>query len=68
MAFTIAIAWYAIGVAGFIYWWTSEHDLDGTMAAFSLFVGLMGPCAWGLGFLIHSPRARVIIRKRRPQP
>lgn len=51
--FLTFLAWYACGVAGFLYWWTEDGDLD-EMALFdSLSFGIMGPLNLLLGYLVH---------------
>lgn len=48
------ICWYGVGVFGFIYWWTSEYDLDTTEFAMALIIGIIGPLAFLFGWMIHS--------------
>ncbi|HEY0834664.1 MAG TPA: hypothetical protein VGE72_12215 [Azospirillum sp.] len=46
-------AWYACGVAGFLYWWTEDEPVDGVILLDALAFGLMGPLNLLLGYLIH---------------
>lgn len=50
----LAIVWYVIGVASFIYWWTYSFDYTPGIACLSLIVGLIGPFAFPVGMFIHS--------------
>jgi uncharacterized membrane protein len=64
---TLVIVWYVLGVAGFIYWWTSEYDLTmGNLVSGCIF-GVIGPVTWIVGWSIHGPcsdNAKTIIKKR----
>jgi hypothetical protein len=46
-------AWYACGVAGFLYWWTEDAPVDRVVLVDALAFGVMGPCNLLLGYLIH---------------
>jgi len=48
-----ALAWYACGVAGFLYWWRADDAVDRVVLADSLAFGLMGPLNWATGWLVH---------------
>jgi hypothetical protein len=65
------LAWWIIGVCGYIYWWTREFDLKVSDAPFSMIIGLtLGPITWIAGFAIHGntiickDRDKILIKKR----
>lgn len=62
-----ALAWWASGVAGFVYWWTSENDLTwGDLAAGTFIGACLGPLAWLVGWAMYrDDRSQVLIRRRR---
>ena len=47
------LAWYACGIAGFLYWWSEEAEVDGTAVLDSLAFGIMGPLNLLTGYLVH---------------
>jgi len=57
--------WLAIGLWGFIYWWTTEYDLELTHLIFGFIVAFMGPGAWILGWIVHSEKNTKVIMKKR---
>lgn len=61
----LGIAWYLVGMASFVYWWTSEYDLE-TNQLFTIFIaGLVGPFSFLIGWIIHGKHTnKVIFRKR----
>lgn len=61
----LVILWWAIGTASFIYWWTGEHDLTLSASFMSLFVGITGPIAFFMGWLIHGKSKPVVLIKAR---
>ncbi len=65
MVIAIMIIWYIIGVAGFIYWWRTEHDLELVDLPIVAIVGFTGPFAWASGYTIHSKTTFIIWKKRR---
>jgi hypothetical protein len=50
----VGIIWYIVGVLSFIYWWTSELDLDFNALLLGFVVGLIGPIALVFGYLVHG--------------
>ncbi len=62
----ICIAWYIIGIAGFIFWWTKDWDFGYSDIATAVFTGFMGPLTWLIGMAIHGGRGdkSVIIKRR----
>lgn len=58
-------AWYAVGVAGFVFWWTRVHDLKGPDLAFGLFIGLLGLFTWLFGYMDIDRRDRPPLIRRR---
>ena len=65
----VGIIWYIVGVLSFIYWWTSELDLDFNALLFGFFVGLIGPIAFVFGYLVHGEPiklfSKVLIKQRK---
>jgi len=62
----IALAWYVSGVWGFIYWWTSEYDLEIPELLMAILWGLCGPLSWFVGWFVHSDaKYKVIIKQRK---
>lgn len=54
MNIILSFLWFVFGVAGFIYWWTTEHDLNGYII-FSILIGIfLGPFTWIIGYFIHG--------------
>ena len=46
-------AWYLCGVAGFLYWWTEDFQVDGRAVIDALAFGVMGPVTLLAGWMIH---------------
>lgn len=70
MTFLIYLAaWWIIGAAGFIYWWTREYDFTADLITLLIGCGLVGPLAWIVGYTIHGTSEdggpRVIFKKRK---
>jgi hypothetical protein len=62
LAILVLVSWYILGISGFIFWWTKEHDLDtGAMGAGLLFA-LIGPLTWIVGWFVHGDI--IFIKKR----
>lgn len=62
------LAWWVVGVAGFIFWWTSEFNFRTDILPFSFLMGILGPLAWAVGYYVHNvPRkeSKVLIKKRK---
>lgn len=49
----LAIAWYAAGVAGFLWWWTQDEPLDRHALAEACMAGVLGPVTLLLGLCVH---------------
>ncbi len=63
----ICITYYITGIGGFVYWWTTEFDLDTRQLLTALGAGFMGPFAWIVGYLIHKQKSSnptIIIKKQ----
>jgi hypothetical protein len=61
------LLWWAVGVAGFVFWWTNEHDLEIGDLTLGVIAGVMGPLTWPIGWCIHgdhSASSRPIMRRR----
>lgn len=48
------LIWLILGASGFIYWWTTEYDLETGEIPILIVVSLIGPLSWGVGYLIHK--------------
>jgi high-affinity Fe2+/Pb2+ permease len=60
------LAWWTVGVAGYVFWWTREHDLQSDDLAVGLFIGLaLGPLAWLVGWHVHGSHNRRTLMRRR---
>ena len=62
------LAWWTVGVAGFIFWWTSEFDFKTDDLLFLFAFGFLGPLAWVVGFFVHGDEQKkptVLIKKRK---
>lgn len=64
----IAIVWYIIGCASFIYWWTRDYDIDTTHIFGILVIGLGGVFSFFIGWTIHGgsliKNPKVLFKKR----
>jgi hypothetical protein len=56
--------WWASGIAGFIYWWTSEFDFEVVDIIPVIFVGSLGPLAFIFGCIAHNTDS-IIIKGRK---
>lgn len=52
--FIVIGVWYASGVASFVYWWSHEWGNINGHYGLAAIVGLLGPFAFPLGYLIHG--------------
>ena len=61
------VAWWGIGLAGFLYWWRRRFDVTVSDLIFAVITSAtLGPLQWLLGWLLVSPPAifsRVLLRK-----
>lgn len=62
------ILWWAAGIYGFIFWWTTQHDFTAAELPIAVSLGLMGPLAFLVGWLVHGQRGpkwdSVIFKKK----
>ena len=62
----LCMVYYVSGISGFIYWWTTDYDLDLIKFLFSFYLGLAGPFTWLAGWCIHGkPISKTIIIKKK---
>jgi hypothetical protein len=54
MILLVFIAWYLMGIASFLFWWSREFNIITNDLFMSLIVGVLGPTAWMLGYIMHS--------------
>ena len=68
LIFFIVAFWWTIGVAGFVFWWTKEHNLKLADMILGFGVGFLGPFSWVYGYLIHGQShefmSKVVVKKR----
>lgn len=60
----LLVLWWVTGSASFIYWWASSLDLTLVNGFLSVLVGIFGPIAFFMGWLIHgksNTRAKPIV-------
>ena len=50
----IMLIWWVVGVAGFIFWWSKDWELEKSDLIFGIFIGLMGPLTWVAGWFLHG--------------
>jgi hypothetical protein len=62
LLYLIAFVWYAFGVASFIFWWTSDHDLTTDEIVSCFCAGLLGPITWIVRVAHGEPVT--LVRKR----
>ena len=63
--------WYCLGIWGFIFWWTTEHDFTSKEILLCFLVGAAGPIAFIVGYFIHGRKNKppiIIIRKKGQNP
>ena len=60
------LIWAIIGSSGFIFWWTSEHDLTEEELDLIFVACVLGPISWVSGYFIHTKnKNKIILMKRR---
>jgi hypothetical protein len=57
--------WWAIGVCGYIFWWTTEYDFTTKRLTLAIYAGICGPMSWYIGWRIHGKSNDIIILQRR---
>jgi hypothetical protein len=61
--------WWVSGVASFCFWWTREYDLTLSRLWDAACIGVSGPIAFVVGWLIFGPPSNrpsiVLIRSRK---
>ena len=65
---SFALIWYISGVASFVYWWTNQNDFMTRHIPLCLSVGLFGPIAFPVGYIIHGddlPQFNDVLIERR---
>jgi len=60
-----AIVWFIIGYVGFVYWSTKDTDVDLAYSLIGIFIALLGPVAWLIGWIIFGDKSGTVIFKRR---
>lgn len=58
--------WYAVGVAGHVYWVLNKYDYTSEYLLTSALSGFVGPLSFWIGWTVYGdvPKARVLWRKR----
>lgn len=59
------LIWWLSGFASFLFWWTTQHDLEVSTAMFGVIAGIVGPFAFLGGWLIHGGGYDKVLLKRR---
>jgi hypothetical protein len=62
----LIVLWLVSGTSGFIYWWTKEFDFTSEQLFVSVFVSILGPVSWFVGWSIHGKgysSSKVYIKK-----
>lgn len=62
------LAWYFIGLSGFIFWWTKDEDLTTEELGLMLLVSFTGILSWVIGLYVHgmpSVKFKTFVKKRR---
>lgn len=57
--------WLISGYKSFVYWWTHDYDFTNDEISAALFVSLIGPIAFIIGWFIHGNIKGKIINKKR---
>ena len=68
MDYVIGVIWYAVGLYSFVWWWTQENDFTSNDIFLMLWVGLLGPGTWLMGWGIHgikNGRSKTVFIKRK---
>lgn len=69
---TALVIYYVLGISGFVYWWTKDHDLELFPDFFlMLFIGTSGPLTWLIGKSIHGTPLKwptIILKKKKEKP
>jgi len=61
----LIIIWFAIGVWGFVYWWTKDFDLTTKCIPIMFLTGCCGIFSWFVGWTIHGEKKERILMRRR---
>lgn len=64
----IAVVWIALGLSGFLFWWTREYDFTTKDIGFAVLMSFLGPIGWLAGWDIHgkhNDEPKVIIRSKK---
>jgi hypothetical protein len=68
MIILLCVSWWLSGMAGFIFWWTSDYDFTAGEIFICILSGFAGPIAWIMGYFLHhegtAKEPKIIIRKR----
>lgn len=68
MIYIIVFLWCLIGNLCYIYWWTKDNNFRVEDIKYSLGIGLTGPIAFLIGWLIHGEelldKRKILIKKR----
>lgn len=68
LTFFVIVSWWVVGVAGFVFWWTKDYDLELVDVLLGFGAGVAGPISWMFGYSIHGRsrkfKSKVIIKKR----
>jgi len=65
---TIFLAWYLIGISGFVFWWTHDYDFTLNDVPLAMAAGIIGPVSFLAGYKIHGDTSKtnmIIIKKNK---
>lgn len=60
----VAVLWYALGFAGFVYWWTKDYDFTQSEIGGAVFFAFLGPITFVMGWMVHGDTDKVLFKKR----
>jgi hypothetical protein len=63
----LLLIWLALGVASFIYWWTTEFDFTTQEIVVALIMSVGGPVTFAIGYLVHAGNrgtSKILIQQR----
>lgn len=60
----LGLIWYVVGIASFIWHWTSEFDFTVRNIPMAGVIGFTGPIAFIIRFIVHPRGTGKLISKR----
>lgn len=53
--YILMFLWWLTGFCSFVYWWTKEQDLHKAEVLLAIYVAVLGPIAFVIGWFISTP-------------